>query len=199
MFSQAHFHPTDFMLFSRLTTLLLNVTTVVIYMLLMSFSQKEIDKLQNFQEHLRMRHPDGEFEGLMMVCSISAFRAQHSAHVVNKALLWFKEHFIKCNGRAALVKTWLPAQYEMYLLGIWSRASVSTLALGSSLSSGIKVAQDDTSKSLSQGEQWWFNCGVYKSNGGSIVGHTLQSLSVVVLLIQLAACNEAFSSSVSPT
>lgn len=28
------------------------------------------------------------------------------------ALNWFKEHFIKCNDRAALVKTWLPAQYE---------------------------------------------------------------------------------------
>jgi hypothetical protein len=48
----------------------------------------------------------------MMVCSIFAFRAQHSAHVVNKALSWFKEHFIKCNERAALVKTWLPAQYD---------------------------------------------------------------------------------------
>lgn len=31
-------------------------------MLLMSFSQKGIDKLRNFQEHLRMRHPDDEFE-----------------------------------------------------------------------------------------------------------------------------------------
>jgi serine/threonine-protein kinase ULK/ATG1 len=31
-------------------------------MLLMSFSQKGIDRLRNFQEHLRMRHPDGEFE-----------------------------------------------------------------------------------------------------------------------------------------
>jgi serine/threonine-protein kinase ULK/ATG1 len=38
------------------------VTTVAVYMLLMSFSQKGIDKLRNFQEHLRMRHPDGEFE-----------------------------------------------------------------------------------------------------------------------------------------
>jgi hypothetical protein len=28
------------------------------------------------------------------------------------ALTWFKEHFIKCNDRAALVKTWLPAQYD---------------------------------------------------------------------------------------
>lgn len=28
------------------------------------------------------------------------------------ALSWFKDHFIKCNERAALVKTWLPAQYD---------------------------------------------------------------------------------------
>jgi hypothetical protein len=28
------------------------------------------------------------------------------------ALHWFKEHFIKCNERATLVKTWLPATYD---------------------------------------------------------------------------------------
>ena len=28
------------------------------------------------------------------------------------ALSWYKDHFIKCHDRAALVKTWLPAQYE---------------------------------------------------------------------------------------
>jgi hypothetical protein len=28
------------------------------------------------------------------------------------ALAWFKEQFIKCNDRAALVKTWLPVQYD---------------------------------------------------------------------------------------
>jgi hypothetical protein len=27
------------------------------------------------------------------------------------ALSWFKDHFLRCNDRAALVKTWLPAQY----------------------------------------------------------------------------------------
>ena len=27
------------------------------------------------------------------------------------ALTWFKDQFIKCHDRAALVKTWLPAQY----------------------------------------------------------------------------------------
>jgi serine/threonine-protein kinase ULK/ATG1 len=29
-----------------------------------------------------------------------------------EALAWFKEHFIKCSERAALVKTWLPVQYD---------------------------------------------------------------------------------------
>ena len=37
------------------------VTCVAVYMLLMTFSQKGINKLRNYQEHLRMRHPDGEF------------------------------------------------------------------------------------------------------------------------------------------
>lgn len=37
------------------------VTCVAVYMLLMSFSQKGIDKLRNFQEHMKMKHPDGDF------------------------------------------------------------------------------------------------------------------------------------------
>lgn len=37
------------------------VTCVAVYMLLMSFSQKGIDKLRHYQEHLKMRHPDGDF------------------------------------------------------------------------------------------------------------------------------------------
>jgi serine/threonine-protein kinase ULK2 len=37
------------------------VTCVAVYMLLMSFSQKGIDKLRNHQEHMKMRHPDEEF------------------------------------------------------------------------------------------------------------------------------------------
>ena len=37
------------------------VTCVGVYMLLMSFSQKGIDKLRNFHEHMKMRHPDGDF------------------------------------------------------------------------------------------------------------------------------------------
>ncbi|KAJ8588049.1 Pkinase-domain-containing protein [Rhizopogon salebrosus TDB-379] len=73
------------------------VTCVAAYMLLMSFSQKGIDKLRNFQEHLRMRHPDGDFE---------------VSEGFDDALAWFKEHFIKCSERAALVKTWLPVQYD---------------------------------------------------------------------------------------
>lgn len=34
---------------------------VALYLLLMSFSQKGIDKLRNFHEHMKMRDPDGEF------------------------------------------------------------------------------------------------------------------------------------------
>ena len=37
------------------------VTCVAVYMLLMSFSQKGIDKLLNHQEHMKMRHPDDSF------------------------------------------------------------------------------------------------------------------------------------------
>lgn len=33
-------------------------------------------------------------------------------NTIYPALSWFKDHFIKCNERAALVKTWLPAQYD---------------------------------------------------------------------------------------
>ena len=32
--------------------------------------------------------------------------------VSSLALNWFKDHFIKCNDRAALVKTWLPVTYD---------------------------------------------------------------------------------------
>lgn len=38
------------------------VTCIALYMLLMSFSQKGIDKLRNFHEHMQMRDPDGELE-----------------------------------------------------------------------------------------------------------------------------------------
>ncbi|TBU37053.1 kinase-like protein [Dichomitus squalens] len=72
------------------------MTCVALYMLLMSFSQKGIDKLRNYHEHLQMRDPDGELE---------------VSEGFDEALSWFKEHFIKCHDRAALVKTWLPAQY----------------------------------------------------------------------------------------
>ena len=30
---------------------------------------------------------------------------------LHAALSWFKDHFLRCNDRTALVKTWLPAQY----------------------------------------------------------------------------------------
>lgn len=37
------------------------VTCVAVYMLLMSFSQKGINRLRNYQEHMNMRYPDGDF------------------------------------------------------------------------------------------------------------------------------------------
>ncbi|KAJ7672446.1 other/ULK/ULK protein kinase [Mycena polygramma] len=73
------------------------VTCVAVYMLLMSFCQKGINKLRNHQEHMKMRHPDGDFvvsEGF------------------DDALSWFTSQFVKCYDRATLVKTWLPAQYD---------------------------------------------------------------------------------------
>ncbi|OBZ76318.1 Serine/threonine-protein kinase ATG1 [Grifola frondosa] len=72
------------------------MTCVALYMLLMSFSQKGIDRLRNHHEHMQMRDPDGELE---------------VSEGFDAALSWFKDHFIKCHDRAALVKTWLPAQY----------------------------------------------------------------------------------------
>ncbi|KZT25995.1 kinase-like protein [Neolentinus lepideus HHB14362 ss-1] len=73
------------------------ITSIAVYMLVMSFSQKGIDQLRTYQEHMKMRDPDGEFlvsEGFL------------------DALSWFKEGFIRCNDRVTLVKTWLPAQYD---------------------------------------------------------------------------------------
>ncbi|KAF8573810.1 Pkinase-domain-containing protein [Ramaria rubella] len=73
------------------------VTCVALYMLLMSFSQKGIDALKRHQAELEMRFPDedvGVSEGF------------------DDALMWFKDNFIKCNDRAALVKTWLPVEFE---------------------------------------------------------------------------------------
>jgi serine/threonine-protein kinase ULK/ATG1 len=37
------------------------VTGVAIYMLVMQFSQKGIDELRKYQEHMEMRHPEGDF------------------------------------------------------------------------------------------------------------------------------------------
>ncbi|KAI0708695.1 kinase-like protein [Earliella scabrosa] len=73
------------------------MTCVALYMLLMSLLQKGIDKLRNYYEHLQMRDPEGEME---------------VSEGFDEALSWYKDHFIKCHDRAALVKTWLPAQYE---------------------------------------------------------------------------------------
>lgn len=37
------------------------VTCVAIYMLVMLFSQKGIDELRKYQEHIEMCHPEGDF------------------------------------------------------------------------------------------------------------------------------------------
>ncbi|KAF7319635.1 Other ulk ulk protein kinase [Mycena chlorophos] len=73
------------------------VTCVAVYMLLMSFAQKGIDQLARHQEHMRMRHPDGDF----MV-----------SEGFDDALSWFTDQFQKCYDRATLVKSWLPATYD---------------------------------------------------------------------------------------
>ncbi|KAH9912111.1 Pkinase-domain-containing protein [Fomitopsis serialis] len=72
------------------------MTGVALYMLLMSFSQNGVNKLCNYYEHLQMRDPDGETE---------------VSEGFDEALTYFEDHFNKCHDRAALVKTWLPAQY----------------------------------------------------------------------------------------
>jgi hypothetical protein len=61
------------------------VTSVAVYILLISFSQKGINKLRNFQKHVRMRHPDGEFEvsegfddGTFYLCVQSTAQRSHS-------------------------------------------------------------------------------------------------------------------------
>ncbi|KZT63522.1 hypothetical protein DAEQUDRAFT_680232 [Daedalea quercina L-15889] len=72
------------------------MTGVALYMLLMSFSQNGVNKLCNYYEHLQMRDPDGESE---------------VSEGFDEALTYFEDHFNKCHDRAALVKTWLPAQY----------------------------------------------------------------------------------------
>ncbi|KAH8102200.1 kinase-like protein [Cristinia sonorae] len=72
------------------------VTCVALYMLLMEFSQKGINKLKEFHDEMQRRDPDGELE---------------DSEGFDDALTWFKDRFIKCHERAAQVKAWLPAQY----------------------------------------------------------------------------------------
>ena len=91
---------------------------VALYLLLMSFSQKGIDKLRNFHEHMKMRDPDDEYavsegfdDGRLSSISSDVFYSFILMIAWFSALTWFKEHFMKCNDRASLVKTWLPSQY----------------------------------------------------------------------------------------
>ncbi|KAI5118367.1 hypothetical protein M0805_004339 [Coniferiporia weirii] len=69
------------------------VTCVALYLLLMSFSQKGIDRLRVHQEGMKMRDPEGRLE---------------VSEGFDDALTWFSGHFLKCSDRASLVKTWLP-------------------------------------------------------------------------------------------
>ncbi|TCD65717.1 Serine/threonine-protein kinase [Steccherinum ochraceum] len=72
------------------------MTCVALYLLLMEFSQKGIDKLKTFHDEMQRLDPDGEWE---------------VSEGFDEALTWFKDHFIKCHDRAAQVKAWLPAVY----------------------------------------------------------------------------------------
>lgn len=76
----------------------------------MSFSQKGIDKLRIHQENSKMRHPEGKFYASEGFDDGMCGRCQTSKCLLTSlaALNWFREHFLKCNERAALVKTWLP-------------------------------------------------------------------------------------------
>ncbi|EPQ50543.1 hypothetical protein GLOTRDRAFT_50525, partial [Gloeophyllum trabeum ATCC 11539] len=89
------------------------ITCIAVYMLVMSFSQKGIDQLRNYQEHMKMRDPDGEFlvsEGFL---DVRCFRVGSCRSLAfSTALTWFKDSFVRCNDRATLVKTWLPVQYD---------------------------------------------------------------------------------------
>ncbi|KAL5520781.1 ATG1 [Sanghuangporus sanghuang] len=69
------------------------VTCIALYLLLMSFSQKGIDKLRVHQEGMKMRDPEGRLE---------------VSEGFDDALTWFSTHFLKCNDRVQLVRTWLP-------------------------------------------------------------------------------------------
>lgn len=48
----------------------------------------------------------------MMVCGFFRIPCVRFSSNALLALTWFKDHFVKCNGRAALVKTWLPAPQD---------------------------------------------------------------------------------------
>lgn len=69
------------------------VTSIALYLLLMSFSQKGIDRLRVHQEGMKMRDPEGRLD---------------VSEGFDDALTWFSTHFVKCSDRARLVKTWLP-------------------------------------------------------------------------------------------
>ncbi|EJD01812.1 kinase-like protein [Fomitiporia mediterranea MF3/22] len=69
------------------------VACIALYLLLMSFSQRGIDRLRVHQEGMKMRDPEGRLE---------------VSEGFDDALNWFSTHFVKCSDRVALVRTWLP-------------------------------------------------------------------------------------------
>jgi len=102
------------------------VTCIAIYILLMSFVQRGIDKLVAYRQQL-IADGDGNVS--------DGFR---------DALTWFKEQFIRCNDRATLVKTWLPAQYDGPKM--WVDQLVYDRALMLSRTAARKELTDQASK-----------------------------------------------------
>jgi serine/threonine-protein kinase ULK/ATG1 len=101
-----------------------------------------------------MKHPDGDF-----VVSDGFDRGEylhmgllrifvHRGWVL--ALEWFKDHFMKCNERAALVKTWLPAQYSGPKAWLDQLVYDRALVL---VSLGQKLMKNWTDTSCSHGQQ----------------------------------------------
>ena len=105
------------------------VTCVALYMLLMSFCQKGIDKLRNWHEHMQMRDPDGEYEvsegfdegEFVLYCWSGCETLTAIA-----ALTWFKEIFYKCHERCSACKAWLTSEHTE---SIWIETLVYEHAL----------------------------------------------------------------------
>ncbi|KAK1222145.1 Serine/threonine-protein kinase, partial [Marasmius sp. AFHP31] len=78
------------------------VTCVAVYMLFMSFSQEGVNILRNYQEHMQMRHLDGDFvvnegfdDGSSFLYALCVMQWLTVDVMIFVALKWFKEHFIE--------------------------------------------------------------------------------------------------------